>query len=149
VRLEQNLLKQVVLALCLLAAGGCNRANLEPTPAAVTRPPQTLRPPIELKEVEGSGGATRQATIFTHSLPGNGASLDIRSVIVRPVENVVLVAEHEGIMELRSGQIETTIDGEKRTRNTGDMWQVQEGSRQNIHVKGELAAPNSNSPAAQ
>jgi hypothetical protein len=119
---------------------GCRNAReLEPTPPEIARPQRALRSPLELKDVGDTKGAVRQAALFAHPLSVPGVNLEIRTILIQPREEAVLIAEYDGIVELRSGRVTTTIDGEKKDRITGDMWQVKKRSRQQFKVSGELA----------
>lgn len=124
----------LVSVLCVV--NGC--ASKEPTPPAAPRPAQILRPAPAFSVVKGAEDAMRAATVFVERLPSLSAHLDIRTVVVRPVENVVFQPEQEVLLEVRSGELVTVIDGDRKERHPGDMWLVSPGSRVSLKVLGEL-----------
>jgi hypothetical protein len=126
----------LVAAIATLTSAGC--AAREPTPRPVERPPQVLRPAPVFSPVDVTG-AMREAPLFVEDLPAIGARLEIRTIVVKPDTVAVLPTAHEAVLELRSGDIETTTDGTRQARRLGEMWIVAPGSRVEIKVAGQLA----------
>ncbi len=127
----------VLVSLLSLVASGC--AAREPTPPEPVRPPRVLRPAPEFKPVKGAEMAMSQATVFVEDLPSIGARMEIRIISVRPHDSAALPTDHEAALEVRSGELETIIDGDRQERHAGDMWLVAQGSRVRLNVLGEHA----------
>lgn len=131
--------KNALFASVLVLLGGCAKKELEPTPPPVSRPAQTLRQPAELKPLDGPDGALREEQLFSEPVAAVGVRMDVRTVVVRPKENTIFPTPNEALLEVRSGALVTTINGEKKERTLGDMWLVEKGSKVELKVQGELA----------
>jgi hypothetical protein len=127
----------LVAAIVALTPAGC--ASREPTPRPIERLPQLLRPAPVFSPLDGTDSGMREAPLFVDRLPAIGARLEIRTIVVKPDVVVVLPTDHEAVLELRSGDIETITDGARRTHPLGEPWIVRPGSRVEIRVAGQLA----------
>jgi hypothetical protein len=120
-----------------LTFGGC--APLEPTPPPVPRLPQIVRPASPLTPVKGAEASLREALLFTEKLPAIGTELQIRTIVANPDTVSTLTADHETVWELRSGEVETVVDGTKQVRRLGELWVVSARARTEIRVLSQLA----------
>lgn len=126
------------VAILALFTVGCASFR-EPTPPESVRPARALRSEPRFTPVPGAEKAMRQTILHVEKLPAVGARLEIRTVVVLPGNNLALPTDHEAVFEVRSGDIETVTDGERRTRRPGDMWLVARGSRVGVRVLGQMA----------
>jgi hypothetical protein len=122
----------------LLGGAGCTRTQVEPTPAEVERPAVTRHPPPVFQPVAGSA-AVRQAMLMSHPLPELKSHLDIRTILVRAGDPVSLTQEHDGVFELRTGDVALIEDGKPRPIGRGEMWQVNRGDKVTLKASGEVA----------
>lgn len=130
--------RRVALAFVALAALSCDR-NKEPTPQEQPRPTPARRQAALFAPVKGAEHGMQEATIFVERLPSIGGRLEIRTLSILKQHDGVLLTENEAILELRSGELTTLIDGKRQERRAGEMWQVARGSRIGFDVRGEQA----------
>jgi hypothetical protein len=130
--------RSFLVALALIVAG-CPRRNLEPTPMEPPRPPQVLRPRPDFRAIEGTESIARESTLFVLPLPDIGVRLEVRTISIAQTEGVTLPTTSEVALEVRSGDVETVIDGERQLRATGEMFVVPAGARLTIGVRGQHA----------
>jgi hypothetical protein len=81
----------------------------------------------------------RQAMLTSHALPELKSHLEIRTILVRAGDPVSLTAEHEGVFELRTGDLASVEDGKLRPMRRGEMWQVNRGAKVTLKASGEVA----------
>ena len=122
----------------LLGAAGCTRKQVEPTPAEVERPAVTRHAPPVFQPVEGNE-RVRQAMLMSHPLPQLKSHLDIRTILVQAGDPVSLTPEHDGVFELRTGDLALIGDGKPRPMGRGEMWQVNRGAKVTLKASGEVA----------
>jgi hypothetical protein len=128
----------VALAFVAFASLSCGR-NKEPTPEEQPRPTPARRAAPSFTPVKGAEQPMQQATIFAERLPAVGGRLEIRTLSILQQNNAVLLIENEAILELRSGELTTVINGTRQERRPGEMWQAAAGSRVGFEVRGEQA----------
>jgi predicted RecA/RadA family phage recombinase len=93
----------------------------------------------QFKPIAGAPEGTREATIFTHALPRVRARLEIRTIIVPAGKPVTLVAENEGVFEIRAGSASDESEGKTKKLKRGEVWQVSKGTRVTLRAEEELA----------
>ena len=128
-----------VAAVIVLAIAGCTGRNLEPTPRDPVRPPAVVRPAPELRPVDGTEGVARETTLLVLPLQSMGARLEVRTISINQTDSVALPTQSEAALEVRSGDVETVVDGARQSRYVGEMFMVGAGSRLTIRVIGEQA----------
>jgi hypothetical protein len=121
----------------LLGGAGCIRTQVEPTPAEVERPAVTRHAPPVFQPVAGNE-AVRQAMLMSHPLPTLKSHLDIRTIVMRAGDPVSLTTEHDGVFELRIGDLALIEDGKPRPMGRGEMWQVNRGAKVTLKASGEV-----------
>lgn len=100
------------------------------TPPAVGQMrPEAARPPVVYEAVvPGLLGASK---LTTETLPG--VALEVRDLVLGPGKVVSAVpVPGATIVELRSGLVETTIDGQATLRRPGEYWIVRPGQAYGI-----------------
>jgi len=126
--------------VCAISLGGagCTRTQIEPTPAEVERPAASRHAPGVFQPVAGNEGV-RQAMLMSHTLPELKSHLEIRTILVRAGDPVSLTPEHEGVFELRTGDLALVEDDKPRPMRRGEMWQVNRGAKVTLKASGEVA----------
>lgn len=122
----------------LLGSVGCTRTQVEPTPAEVERPIATRHAPPVFQPVAGNK-RVHQAMLMSHSLPEIKSHLEIRTILVQAGDPISLTAEHDGVFELRTGDLALMEDGKPRPMRRGEMWQVNRGAKVTLKASGEVA----------
>lgn len=136
-KVARDATRAIGVLLLLAAAWGCG--SLEPTPPEPDRPKPVLRAPTPFLSVKGTDGAVQVTTVHIEKLPALGKRLDIQTVIARPHRDAGLIPDHEVALELRNGDLETVINGERRKRFPGEIWIVPSGTRVTLIVLGQVA----------
>jgi hypothetical protein len=77
--------------------------------------------------------------LLSHSLPEIKSHLEIRTILVQAGEPISLTAEHDGVFELRTGDLALMEDGKPRPMRRGEMWQVNRGAKVTLKASGEVA----------
>jgi hypothetical protein len=126
----------VAVPLLLVWSYGC--APVEPTPPEPTRPQPVLRPPPEFRPVAGSENQLKEATLVVEKLVSLPGRLQIRTVTVSP-RVALLSVDRETLLEVRSGAVETIINGERQRRFPGDIWLVAPRAKMTVKAVGESA----------
>lgn len=65
--------------------------------------------------------------------------LEIRNIVIGPRGSEGVTLPARAVLELRSGAIVTTIDGEARERRVGDFWTVEAGRVMQVRNHSEAA----------
>jgi quercetin dioxygenase-like cupin family protein len=124
-----------MLAGLFLSAAGCSQSA-------------TAQAPVPQAQVPGSAGTVtyeqiaegvQRADLFrTDSL--RDVIVDVKDVIVGPGKSAPeTTAPGFTVTELKSGEIETTIDGQTTRRRPGDFWAVGPGQRYAIRNSSGMA----------
>jgi len=77
--------------------------------------------------------------LISHPLPEFKSHLDIRTILVRAGDPVPLIPEHDGVFELRTGDLALIEDGKPKPMRRGEMWQVSRGTKVTLKASGEVA----------
>src|SRR5262245_39358688 len=130
----------LVAAIAVLA-GGCRRSpspqELEPTPPERTDLPKITRQIPAHEPVPGTNART--ALLFTHSIPGIGARVEVREYYVSEGNAVTLTPASEAIFEIRSGRLAVDARDTKGERATGTTWTAAPKDRVVVRALSELA----------
>jgi len=134
----------MLCGVAVLLLGGCQAkepveaAEDEEAPNLPARGEQKLHRAPEYKSVEGTEGALRQATLFTHKVPTLGAALEVRSVLLLP-NKTALPTDRETLYEVLRGEVVSESGEERKMHGAGDLWIVSKGARVTLKAKGEIA----------
>ena len=131
---------RITLAIVLVVGfAGCKAAprELEPTPSERTdmKPIARTIPPHE--PVPGS--TARTALLFTHTIPGLKAHVEVREYYVNQGSELIIQAPSEALFEVRSGRFEVFAQNETGERGTGHMWSALPGERVAVRTTSEMA----------
>jgi hypothetical protein len=90
--------------------------------------PAQVAPPVETApyEIVGKGVAAR--AVASLQLKSADLRLEIRNIVIGPGGAEAVPVPERAIMELRSGGVATTIDGQERERRIGDFWTMEKGA---------------------
>ena len=77
--------------------------------------------------------------LMSHTLPELKSHLEIRTILVRAGDPVSLTPEHEGVFELRTGDLALVEDDKPRPMRRGEMWQVNRETKVTLKASGEVA----------
>ncbi len=126
---------------CLFVAlplSGCAALRkAEPTTPPVKMPEQVRRPALDFRPLGPSGAA--EALLHVAPLPGLGARLEIRTIGVGQGTELALPTENELALEVRTGNVAITVDGQRTEHVAGDIFMVLRGARVTISPLGQAA----------
>jgi hypothetical protein len=139
---EEKAMRLTRIAFTIVIAAtlaGCNTATreLEPTPPERTDIKQIARPIAAREAVPGSNART--ALLFTQSIPGLAARVEVREYYIREGNELSIVPPSEALFEVRSGKFEVTAPRLKGEHTTGTTWTATPDERVIVRTTSEMA----------
>jgi len=122
----------VALLLNLVIALGCG------TQALAQEKPNQRREPAGVVKYEAVAEGVHEAQVFgTDAL--RDVRLEIKDLILGPGKSASDISiQGFAVTELRSGEVDTTIDGQTMRRKPGDFWVVRPGQKYSIKNLGGM-----------
>jgi hypothetical protein len=138
-RMIEIIMHWVVFVSCLMPWGIIYIVSMLTVSAAEAQWPNEPAGWTVIVDLGGAERAMREATLFVGAPPLISRRLEIRTIPAVPHEKAVLPTEPKVAIELRSGSLETVIDGVRQRRRPGEMWLLAQGARVTLNVLGEDA----------
>jgi hypothetical protein len=98
---------------------------------------QVRRAPPDFRPLGDSGA--QEATFHVEPLPILGGQLEIRIIGVGQDTELVLPTDNEVALEVRTGNVIVTTNGERQEHTPGDIWVVPMNARVTIAASGEAS----------
>jgi hypothetical protein len=131
-------MRVTIAMLAALPLAGCaGLRQAEPTTPPVKMPAQIRRPAPEFRPL-GTSGA-QEAVLHVEPLPALGARLEVRMIGVGQGTELLLPTDNEVALEVRTGNVVVTTDGQRVDHVAGDIFMVARGARVTIAPLGQAA----------